>query len=100
MSIAVVHAAGRPHGRAVILLPLAQTGRELNSDVDYSQGFRAALPLVGTVGIEPTTPRLSSVCSTAELCAKKLLLSHNSVRWDLVIHYAQGTDLDAALISR
>ena len=72
MSIAVVHTGIRPHGRSVILLPLAQTGRELNSDVEYSQGFRVALPLVGMSGIEPPTYPLSGDYSTAELHAKKL----------------------------
>lgn len=95
------HTGVRPHGRAVILLPLAQTGRELNSDAEYSQGFRLALPVVGTVGFKPTTSRLSVVRSiSAELCAKKFLLSHNSVRWDLVIHCVQNRDPDAALLSR
>lgn len=61
-----------PLSRTVILLPLAQTGRELNSDVEYSQGFRVALPLVGMSGIEPPTYPLSGDYSTAELHAKKL----------------------------
>ena len=49
--IAVVHTGVRPHGRAVILLPLAQTGRELNSDVESQPGFPSSSPVDDQPGI-------------------------------------------------